>query len=136
MCSQTRNSCAKAFGNRSRSKTLKPKKSRGGQFDPPPPPQGFLYIIVLYLQIFNAPPGLFPAIQERHKCMVAERSCYPPPPQPHHHHRIASPRHFTLFSVYTRITQNHSRRRAILPGYINPCPRALTLYHTAPTLPF
>ena len=36
MCSQTRNSCAKAFDNRSRSKNLKPKKSRGGQFDPPP----------------------------------------------------------------------------------------------------
>ena len=35
MCSQTRNSCAKAFVNRSRSKNLKPKKSRGGQFDPP-----------------------------------------------------------------------------------------------------
>ena len=38
MCSQTRNSCAKAFDNRSRSKNLKPKKSRGGagQFNPPP----------------------------------------------------------------------------------------------------
>ena len=30
MCSQTRNSCAKAFDNRSRSKNLKPKKLRGG----------------------------------------------------------------------------------------------------------
>ena len=30
MCSQTRNSCVKAFDNRSRSKNLKPKKSRGG----------------------------------------------------------------------------------------------------------
>ena len=30
MCSQTRNSCAKAFDNRPRSKNLKPKKSRGG----------------------------------------------------------------------------------------------------------
>ena len=31
----SRNSCAKAFDNRSRSKNLKPKKSRGGsQFDP------------------------------------------------------------------------------------------------------
>ena len=39
MCSQTRNSCAKAFGNRSRSKNLKSKKSRGGQFDPPPSPR-------------------------------------------------------------------------------------------------
>ena len=29
MCSQTRNSCAKAFDNRSRSKNLKPKKSSG-----------------------------------------------------------------------------------------------------------
>ena len=39
MCSQTRNNCAKAFDNQSRSKNLKPKKSRGwGQFDPPPPP--------------------------------------------------------------------------------------------------
>ena len=38
MCSQTRNSCAKAFDNRLRSKNLKPKKSRGGgQFDPSPP---------------------------------------------------------------------------------------------------
>ena len=38
MCSQTRNSCAKAFDNQSRSKNLKPKNSRGGgQFDPPPP---------------------------------------------------------------------------------------------------
>ena len=39
MCFQTRNSCAKAFNNRSRSKKLKPKKSRrggGGQFDPNP----------------------------------------------------------------------------------------------------
>ena len=38
MCSQTRNSCAKAFDNQSRSKNLKPKKSRGGggQFDSPP----------------------------------------------------------------------------------------------------
>ena len=38
MCLQTRNSCAKAFDNRSRSKNLKPKISRGGggQFDPPP----------------------------------------------------------------------------------------------------
>ena len=36
MCSQTRNSYAKAFDNQSRSKNLKPKKSRG-QFDPPPP---------------------------------------------------------------------------------------------------
>ena len=37
MCSQTRNSCAKAFDNRSRSKNLKPKKlTGGGQFDPPP----------------------------------------------------------------------------------------------------
>ena len=36
MCSQTRNSCAKAFGNWSRNKNLKPKKSRGGgQFDTP-----------------------------------------------------------------------------------------------------
>ena len=35
MCSQTRNSCAKAFDNRSRTKILQPKKSRGGgQFDP------------------------------------------------------------------------------------------------------
>ena len=39
MCSQTRNSCAKAFDNRSRSKNLMPKKSRGGQFDSPPPPR-------------------------------------------------------------------------------------------------
>ena len=38
MCSQTRNSCAKAFDNRSRSINLKPKNSRGGQFDTPPPP--------------------------------------------------------------------------------------------------
>ena len=38
MCSQTRNSSAKAFNNRSRNKNLKPKKSRGCQFDPPPPP--------------------------------------------------------------------------------------------------
>ena len=30
MCSQTRNSCAKDFDNRLRSKNLKPKKSRGG----------------------------------------------------------------------------------------------------------
>ena len=38
MCSQTRNSCAKAFNNRSRSKNLKPKNRGmgGGQFDPPP----------------------------------------------------------------------------------------------------
>ena len=48
MCSQTDNSCAKAFDNRSRSKNLKPKKSRGGgvnltcQFDPPPPPPRLL----------------------------------------------------------------------------------------------
>ena len=35
MCSQTRNSCAKAFDNRSRSKNLKQKKSRWGQFDLP-----------------------------------------------------------------------------------------------------
>ena len=38
MCSQTRNSCAKAFDNQARSKNFKPKKSRGGQFDRPPPP--------------------------------------------------------------------------------------------------
>ena len=31
-----RNSCAKAFDNRPRSKNLKPKRSRAGQFDPPP----------------------------------------------------------------------------------------------------
>ena len=36
MCSQTRNSCAKAFGNRSRSKNLKPKKLRGVNLTPPP----------------------------------------------------------------------------------------------------
>ena len=36
MCSQTRNSCAKAFDNRSRSKNLKPKKLRGGQIVNPP----------------------------------------------------------------------------------------------------
>ena len=30
MPQQTKNSCAKAFGNRSRNKNLKPKKSRGG----------------------------------------------------------------------------------------------------------
>ena len=29
MCQQTRNSCTKAFDNRSRSKNLKPRKSRG-----------------------------------------------------------------------------------------------------------
>ena len=39
MCSQARNSCAKAFDNRSRIKNLKPKKSRGGvNLTPPPPP--------------------------------------------------------------------------------------------------
>ena len=39
MCSETGNSCAKVFDNRSRSKNLKPKKSRGeGQFDSPPLP--------------------------------------------------------------------------------------------------
>ena len=37
MCSQTRNSCAKAFDNRSRSKNLKPKNRGGCQFDPLPP---------------------------------------------------------------------------------------------------
>ena len=36
MCSQTRNSYAKAFNNWSRSKNLKPKNLRGGQFEPPP----------------------------------------------------------------------------------------------------
>ena len=38
MSQQTKNSCAKAFGNRSRNKNLRPKKSRGwgGQIDPPP----------------------------------------------------------------------------------------------------
>ena len=36
MCSQTRNSCAKAFDNRSRGKNLKPKKSRGGVNLTPP----------------------------------------------------------------------------------------------------
>ena len=36
MCSQTRNSCAKAFDNRSRSKNLKPKNSRGGGVKSPP----------------------------------------------------------------------------------------------------
>ena len=36
MCSQTRNSCAKAFDNRSRSKNLKPKNRGGGdQFGTP-----------------------------------------------------------------------------------------------------
>ena len=35
MSSQTRNSCAKAFDYRQRSKNLKPKKSREGQFDGP-----------------------------------------------------------------------------------------------------
>ena len=36
MSQQTKNSCAKAFGNRSRNKNLRPKKSRGGgQIDPP-----------------------------------------------------------------------------------------------------
>ena len=41
MCSQTRNSCAKAFDNQSRSKNLKPKKSSGGEVNltPPPPPK-------------------------------------------------------------------------------------------------
>ena len=38
MCSQTRNSCAKPFDNRSRSKTLKPKKIEGGGSIWPPPP--------------------------------------------------------------------------------------------------
>ena len=38
MCSQTRNSCANTFHNRSRSKNLKPKKSRGRSISPPPPP--------------------------------------------------------------------------------------------------
>ena len=38
MCSQTSNSCAKAFDNQSRRKNLKPKKLRGGgQFNSPPP---------------------------------------------------------------------------------------------------
>ena len=37
MCSQTRNSCAKASDNRSRSKNLKPKKSRGVNLTPPLP---------------------------------------------------------------------------------------------------
>ena len=38
MSKQTKNSCAKAFGNRSKNKNLKPKKSReGGQIDFPPP---------------------------------------------------------------------------------------------------
>ena len=35
LCSQTRNSCAKAFDNRSRSKILKPKKSKGSIWPPP-----------------------------------------------------------------------------------------------------
>ena len=42
MCSEKRNSCAKAFGNWSRSKNLKPKKLSGGQFAPPPPPSRLL----------------------------------------------------------------------------------------------
>ena len=42
MCSQTRNSCAKAFDNRSRGKHLKPKKSRGVNLTPPPPPSRLL----------------------------------------------------------------------------------------------
>ena len=43
MCSQTRNSCAKAFDNRSRSKSLKPKKKREGvNLTPPPPPSRLL----------------------------------------------------------------------------------------------
>ena len=46
MCSQTRNSCAKAFDNRSRSKNLKSKKSRGGgNLTPPPPPSRLLGLI-------------------------------------------------------------------------------------------
>ena len=37
MYSQTSGSCAKAFDNRSRSKNLKSKKSRGVNLTPPPP---------------------------------------------------------------------------------------------------
>ena len=57
MCSQTRNSCAKPFDNRSRGKNLKPKKSRGwGQFDSPPQrllglTVFFKYITFFYLRI-------------------------------------------------------------------------------------
>ena len=39
MSSQTKNSCAKAFGNRSRNKNLRSKRLRGGgrdQIDPTP----------------------------------------------------------------------------------------------------
>ena len=38
MCSQTRNSCAKAFDYQSRSKNLKPKKIEGGGVNLTPPP--------------------------------------------------------------------------------------------------
>ena len=38
ICSQTRNSCAKAFDNRSKSKNLKPKKIEGGGVNLTPPP--------------------------------------------------------------------------------------------------
>ena len=56
MCSQTRNSCAKAFDNRSRSKNLKPKKSRGGQFDPPPPSRllGLNLFLITWLFIWQS----------------------------------------------------------------------------------
>ena len=37
MCQQTKNNCTKAFDNRSRSKNLKPKKSRGVNLTPPSP---------------------------------------------------------------------------------------------------
>ena len=59
MCSQTRNSCAKAFDNRSRNKNLKPKKLRGGQFDSPPSRLVGLSMI-FFMSHHAAPPPPFP----------------------------------------------------------------------------
>ena len=57
MSPQTKNSCAEAFGNRSRNKNLKPKKLRGGggQIDPPPPYtfKGKVYIILYKTSVTN-----------------------------------------------------------------------------------
>ena len=46
MCLQINNKCAKAFDNRSRSKNLKPKKSRGVNLTPPPSSRllGLMYL--------------------------------------------------------------------------------------------
>ena len=76
MCSQTRNSCAKAFDNQSRSKNLKPKKSSVGG-------EGSIYIYIIYMKkktkmskfkIYWAVKLWLALAKEEFKCLVVLRN--------------------------------------------------------------